>query len=298
MQGKNIRDEDIAEVLGLIDRKILNDTIEAIASKDVERCMEIIETVYHFGYDLQHFCRELLQYLRNLILIKVSQHPEGLMELPEEELEIFKKQAEKFQFDQLNHLFSLLLKGEQEIAQSTFPRTMLEMTLIRMATLQPILPVDEMMKKLEALENKEPPKGGKEKKNSPAMGKVTHSTDSERDKEKGEASPKKPGRNRARERFLKKGRILKRKKSLAKPLRKSGKRNGRSWSILHEPGILYWVRSWPWGISFISVMRRLRLALKKIHFTTRECWKGRTEPNWNRSVMNIFKKRRRWSFQH
>jgi DNA polymerase-3 subunit gamma/tau len=138
--GKMIKDEDIIEVLGLIDQKILNDTIEAIASKDVERCMEIIETVYRFGNDLQHFCRELLQYLRNLILIKVSQHPEGLMELPEEELGIFKKQAEKFQFDQLNHLFSLLLKGEQEIAQSTFPRTMLEMTLIRMATLQPILP--------------------------------------------------------------------------------------------------------------------------------------------------------------
>jgi DNA polymerase-3 subunit gamma/tau len=189
--GKNIRDEDIAEVLGLIDRKILNDTIEAIVNRDVERCMEVIEVVYHFGYDLQHFCRELLQYLRNLILIKVSQHPEGLMELPEEELELFKRQAEKFQFDQLNHLFSLLLKGEQEIAQSTFPRTMLEMTLIRMATLRPILPIDEMMKKLEALENKELPKGWKEKKPSPALGRVIHSEDPERDKEKEEASPKK-----------------------------------------------------------------------------------------------------------
>jgi len=189
--GKNIRDEDIAEVLGLIDRKILNDTIEAIVNRDVERCMEVIEVVYHFGYDLQHFCRELLQYLRNLILIKVSQHPEGLMELPEEELELFKRQAEKFQFDQLNHLFSLLLKGEQEIAQSTFPRTMLEMTLIRMATLRPILPIDEMMKKLEALENKELPKGWKEKEPSPALGRVIHSEDPERDKEKEEASPKK-----------------------------------------------------------------------------------------------------------
>jgi DNA polymerase III subunit gamma/tau len=189
--GKNIRDEDITEVLGLIDRKILNDTIEAIVNRDVERCMEVIEVVYHFGYDLQHFCRELLQYLRNLILIKVSQHPEGLMELPEEELELFKKQAEKFQFDQLNHLFSLLLKGEQEIAQSTFPRTMLEMTLIRMATLRPILPIDEMMKKLEALENKELPKGWKEKEPSPALGRVIHSEDPERDKEKEEASPKK-----------------------------------------------------------------------------------------------------------
>ena len=181
--GENIRDEDIAEVLGLIDRKILNDTIEAIANRDVERCMEVIEIVYHFGYDLQHFCRELLQYLRNLILMKVSQHPEGLMELPEEEMELLRKQAEKFQFDQLNHLFSLLLKGEQEIAQSTFPRTMLEMTLIRMATLRPILPIDEMIKKLEALENKEVPRGWKEKKPFPPSGGVTQSKDLERGKE-------------------------------------------------------------------------------------------------------------------
>jgi DNA polymerase-3 subunit gamma/tau len=150
--GREIRDEDIVEVLGLIDRKILNDTIEAIADRNPERCIEMIERVYHYGVDLQHFCRELLQYLRHLILIKVSQHPEGLMELLEEEMEILKKQAEKFEFDQLNHLFNLLLKGEEEIAQSTFPRTMLEMTLIRMATFRPLLPIDDILKKLEGFE--------------------------------------------------------------------------------------------------------------------------------------------------
>jgi DNA polymerase-3 subunit gamma/tau len=189
--GKTIRDEDIAEVLGLIDHKILSDTIEALARRDVERCLEVIEHVYHFGYDLQHFCRELLQYLRNLILIKVSQHPEGLMELPEEELELFKKQAGKFQFDQLNYLFSLLLKGEQEIAQSIFPRTMLEMTLIRMATLRPVLPIDEMLKKLEALENKELPQGGGEKKSSSASGRSIHSEETERAKEQEETPSRK-----------------------------------------------------------------------------------------------------------
>jgi DNA polymerase-3 subunit gamma/tau len=189
--GKNIRDEDIAEVLGLIDHKILSDTVDALANRDVDRCMGVIEHVYHFGYDLQHFCRELLQYLRNLILITVSQHPEGLLELPEEDMALLKTQAGKFQFDQLNHLFNLLLKGEQEIAQSTFPRTMLEMTLIRMATLQPILPIDEMIKKLEALENKELPKGGEEKKNSSASARVIHPEDPERDKQKEEAPPKK-----------------------------------------------------------------------------------------------------------
>ena len=201
--GKNILDDDIAEVLGLIDRKILNDTIEAIADKDAERCMEIIEYVYHFGHDLQHFCRELLQYLRDLILIKVSQHPEGLIELPEEELESYKKQAEKFQFDQLNHLFSLLLKGEQEIAQSTFPRTMLELTLIRMATLRPILPVDEMMRKLEALENRELPKGVKEKNPSATLGKVVRPGAPEGDKQREQTPPEDGEARRERKIFEK-----------------------------------------------------------------------------------------------
>jgi DNA polymerase-3 subunit gamma/tau len=184
--GKTIRDEDIAEVLGLIDHKILSDTIEALARRDVERCLEVIEHVYHFGYDLQQFCRELLQYLRNLILIKVSQHPEGLMELPEEELELVKNQAGKFQLDQLNYLFSLLLKGEQEIAQSIFPRIMLEMTLIRMATLQPVLPIDEVLKKLETLENRQPLREGGGEKPSPASGKGIEETLPKRQEKTGE----------------------------------------------------------------------------------------------------------------
>ena len=149
--GKEIRDEDVTEVLGLIDQKILYDAIEAIADRDAERCIEIVSEVYHYGYDIQFFCRELLQYLRNLILFKVSEHPEELLEFEAEELEGLKRQAEKFQFEQLNHLFSLLLKGEEEVAQSTFPRTMLEITLIRMASLRAILPIDEIIEKLEGM---------------------------------------------------------------------------------------------------------------------------------------------------
>ncbi len=155
--GKEIRDEDIVDVLGLVDQKILHDTLQAIVDRDAGRCMDVVEQVYLFGYDVQHFCRELLHSLRNLILIKVSQHPEHLIELPEEELQVLRKLAEKLPFDHLNHLFNLLLKGEEEVAQSTFPRTMLEMTLIRMATLRPVLAIEDILKKLEGLERKGPP---------------------------------------------------------------------------------------------------------------------------------------------
>ncbi len=154
--GKEIKDEDIGEILGLIDQKVIHETIEAIANKDAGKCMELVEYIYHYGYDLQHFCRHLLQTLRNLIMIKVSQNPEEIIELTEEELKELKVLAEKFEFDQLNHLFSLLMKGEEEVAQSTFPRVMLEMTLIRMSTLQPLIPIDQILERLEKLERTHP----------------------------------------------------------------------------------------------------------------------------------------------
>ena len=159
--GNKIQDGEITEVLGFIDQKILLDTVEAIADQNPGRCLEIVDQIYQFGYDIQHFCKELLMVLRNLILLKVSAHPEPFLELPEEEIGALKKQADRFQLDPLNQLFGFLLKGEEEIAQSTFTRTMLEMTLIRMAMLRPLLPVDEIIRKLEALEKGHAPSGKK-----------------------------------------------------------------------------------------------------------------------------------------
>lgn len=105
------------------------------------------------------------------------------MELLEEEMGTLKKQAEKFEFDQLNHLFNLLLKGEEEMAQSTFPRTMLEMTLIRMATFRPLLPIDDILKKLEGF-------GRNHSEGEPSLpGEIIHAKNAQMERGKKETSP-------------------------------------------------------------------------------------------------------------
>jgi DNA polymerase III subunit gamma/tau len=183
--GDKVRDEEITGVLGLIDQKMLSDTIDAIAGRDAGRCVEIVEQIYQFGHDIQHFCHELLQYLRNLILLKVSSHPEPFLDLPGEEIDALKRQAEKFRFDQLNQLFGLLLKGEEEVAQSTFPRTMLEMTLIRMSMLHSVIPIDEIIKKLEDL-GKALPSGRKAPAAPPPLERMAKRDVEQKEKEKEE----------------------------------------------------------------------------------------------------------------
>ena len=75
--GKRSVTRTSSKCSGSSTRKYSMTRCEAIADRDAGRCMEMVEQVYHYGYDIQHFCRELLQSLRNLILIKVSQHPEA-----------------------------------------------------------------------------------------------------------------------------------------------------------------------------------------------------------------------------
>src|SRR4030042_2110242 len=151
--------------------------------------MYVVEQVDLYGYDVQHFCRELLHSLRNLILMKVSQHPGHLIELPEEEHQVLRKLADRFEFDQLNHLFNLLLKGEEEMAQSSFPRTMLEMTLIRMATFRPLLPIDDILKKLEGF-GKYHSEGEPSQSVEPSPpGKIMNSKNAQMERGKKETSP-------------------------------------------------------------------------------------------------------------
>jgi len=56
--GQKVSDEEVIEALGIIDRKILHETIQAwpmetgVVSSDRE-------AVYNFGYDLKEFCGEL-----------------------------------------------------------------------------------------------------------------------------------------------------------------------------------------------------------------------------------------------
>ena len=69
------------------------------------------------------------------------------------------------------------------MAQSTFPRTMLEMTLIRMATSRPLIPIDDILKKLEEV-------GRPHSEGEPFQTvKITNSKNAQMDRGKKENSP-------------------------------------------------------------------------------------------------------------
>jgi len=156
--GKKVSDEEVGEVLGFIDRNLVQGTIQALAEGDKARLLQIIEEVHRFGYDLKEFCGELARLARDFLVLKAFPKKEvnvsGMIDLPEEEVQELLSQSDKFSLEEIHHLFRSLLVAHDEIARAAFPRLILEMTLIRLAWRRPVLAVEEVLEKLRLMEER------------------------------------------------------------------------------------------------------------------------------------------------
>lgn len=156
--GNTIADEQVLEVLGLIDQKLFLSTLQALGERDKATLLQIVAEVCQYGYDLKEFCTELIRLTRDLLVLKTIPTPEltrlDLIDLPQEEIQELTQQAEKFTLAEIQSIFRSLTAAYDEIARSTFPRLLMEMTLLRLATRRPILSVPEVLEKLRQLEER------------------------------------------------------------------------------------------------------------------------------------------------
>jgi DNA polymerase-3 subunit gamma/tau len=76
-----------------------------------------------------------------------------LLDLSDKELEESNDLAKKSDLQTIQRCISILLKADSDMAHSSFTRLLLEMAMIKMATLAPVIPVNELLERLKALES-------------------------------------------------------------------------------------------------------------------------------------------------
>ena len=150
--GDSVDDDEVIALLGVVDRRLLLETSRAVFARDCRASLDIVARVDSFGYNMRSFCQELIDHFRNIVVSKVSANPAELLDLAEGELADVREQASTGTLDQLQRYLSILLKAEAEMSLSGFTRLILEMALLKMCTLLPVVPVDEIIERLRVLE--------------------------------------------------------------------------------------------------------------------------------------------------
>jgi len=149
--GADIKESDVVDALGLLDRTLLFQLSEAIIDKNGKGCLKLVEKVYNFGYDLKRFCQDFLEHIRDMVIVKAVEEPGGILDIPDSEIEDLKRLANKVGLLDLQRMFTVLSRGYEDIAKSPSPRFILEMTLLKMAHLENLQPLTTILDRLEEL---------------------------------------------------------------------------------------------------------------------------------------------------
>ena len=148
--GAKIQDEDVAKLLGLIDRELLREATRAVFDNDSAGVLRAIENLASYGADYEVFSHELLLYWRDLLVLKISPGSDGVDLLPED-------RAAAAQFvtsipeEDLLRLVDSLSRAELDFRKAIDPdpRLSLEMALLKAAQLRRLVSFADLVSRVE-----------------------------------------------------------------------------------------------------------------------------------------------------
>ncbi|HXF04032.1 MAG TPA: DNA polymerase III subunit gamma/tau [Blastocatellia bacterium] len=150
--GREIHDEQVIEVLGLVGAEMLAAVADAIADQDGGRILRLVDDLVARGVDLRAFTRELMSYFRHLLVVKTVGPDPELLPVEDAERALLLAQADRFSEEDIVRLFHALAEVEQAIRLATEPRFQLEIGLVKLAHLQRVRPLADLIRRIEALQ--------------------------------------------------------------------------------------------------------------------------------------------------
>ena len=150
--GDTVKDEEVAGLLGLVDRELLHRASGAIESGDSLAVLDLVESLADYGADYRNFVRELVLHLREILLVKLAPEGSALLNaiLPEER-ERLQERSAAFSEEDLLRGIDMLTRAEGELRQSPDPRVALELALLKLVQLRRLLPFTELVARVERL---------------------------------------------------------------------------------------------------------------------------------------------------
>jgi len=152
--GKKITEDDVRSALGVADRALLHRMTGAILGGDAPACLRGVDELHRHGYEVQQFCRDLVRQVRNLTVAALFDDRALLNDLPDDEVDETQRQAKLRPAPDLQRLFRLAQEAAEEVRRSQLPTLVLEMAVVKMATMPDATPVGDLVVRLEELERR------------------------------------------------------------------------------------------------------------------------------------------------
>jgi DNA polymerase III subunit gamma/tau len=143
--GDDIQDQAVRDLLGVVPEDALNELVQAIAEQSAERALGLVHRFQKEGRNLQHFCREAIRHMRNLLIARVCGADSDLLAATPDQRPGLAKAAALFSEEDLTRYFQILLQTDDALRRAMDPRVHLEMGLLRLVNAARLAPLEELL---------------------------------------------------------------------------------------------------------------------------------------------------------
>ena len=148
--GDTIPDKEVRDLLGVVPDDALDELVGAIGDASADRALGLVHTFQKEGRNLQHFCREAIRHMRNLLIARVCGAESDLIAATPDQRPPLAKAAARFSEEDLTRFFQILLQTDDDLRRKPDPRVHLEMGLLRLINAARLAPLEELLGDLRA----------------------------------------------------------------------------------------------------------------------------------------------------
>jgi DNA polymerase-3 subunit gamma/tau len=150
----DISEQHVAEVLGVADRALTRGLISALVNGDAAAALRAADAASGRGVDEVQLARAIVRYLRDLSVLKVAPGAVELVEATDEERAAMAAEAAAVEKERLTQMFERMLRACDDLGKSMQPKLVLDLALIDVATVEPIVPLGDLIERLGEMERR------------------------------------------------------------------------------------------------------------------------------------------------
>lgn len=126
----------LINMLGLVTNDHLFSLTNAVNQRNVEKSIGIIDEVVYAGKDIYLFIKDLISHYRNILMAKVTNNPEDVLDMSEENITLIKEQGSKLRAEEVMRYIRILQEAEGNAKISKQARLYLELAIIKMCKIE------------------------------------------------------------------------------------------------------------------------------------------------------------------
>ncbi|MCA9700299.1 MAG: DNA polymerase III subunit gamma/tau, partial [Myxococcales bacterium] len=158
---KAITAAEVLTVLGQASRYTVAELVQAILDHDAAGVLRRFEDITGSGSDLMQLAMAILQHLRDLAVVKLTGSRDALLDMSDDLHEQLVAQAATVESTVIAQFFDRFARTVDNLENSRVPRLVIEMGLLELVNAEPVLPLGDLIDRLDALsKGKAPAPGG------------------------------------------------------------------------------------------------------------------------------------------